>query len=72
MIDIQCVTAEIRRGKKEDERKMIEEETTGRKHNGLGGHNNSSWLSSDFISTSSTKIPKMFPTRFVNVKLQFD
>ena len=34
MIDIQSPTAEIMRGKKE-ERRMIEEETTGQKYNGL-------------------------------------
>jgi len=33
MVDIHSVTAEIRRGKKE--RKKIEEETTGKKYNGL-------------------------------------
>jgi len=33
MVDIQCATAEIRRGKKEDRRKK--EETTGQKYNGL-------------------------------------
>ena len=42
MIDIQSVTAEIRRGKKE-ERKLRNIETTGVKYNGLpitmGGHN---------------------------------
>jgi len=32
MVDIQCVTAEIRRGKKE-ERKKKKEETTGQKYN---------------------------------------
>jgi len=31
MADIQCATAEIRRGKKKEE----EEETTGQKYNGL-------------------------------------
>jgi len=34
MVDIQSATAEIRRGKKEEERN-IEEETTGQKYNGL-------------------------------------
>jgi len=29
VIDSQCATAEIRRGKKEEERRKIEEETTG-------------------------------------------
>jgi len=33
MVDIQSVTAEIRRGKKD--RKKEEEETTGQKYNGL-------------------------------------
>jgi len=32
MADIQCATAEIRRGKKKEEE---EEETTGQKYNGL-------------------------------------
>jgi len=34
MVDIQFATAEIRRGKKKDRRK-IEEESTGQKYNGL-------------------------------------
>jgi len=34
MVDIQSATAEIRRGKKEDRKKKIEE-TTGQKYNGL-------------------------------------
>jgi len=34
MVAIQSATAEIRRGKKEERRK-IEEETTGQKYNGL-------------------------------------
>jgi len=42
MVDIQSVTAEIRRGKKEEERRT-KKETRGRKYNGLpystGGHN---------------------------------
>jgi len=36
MVDIQCATAEIRRGKKEErKKKKEEEEATGRKYNGL-------------------------------------
>jgi len=34
MVDIQSATAEIRRGKKKEERKKIKE-TTGQKYNGL-------------------------------------
>jgi len=35
MADIQSATAEIRRGKKIEGRKIEEEETTGQKYNGL-------------------------------------
>jgi len=35
MADIQSMTAEIRRGKKERKKEEEEEETTGQKYNGL-------------------------------------
>jgi len=35
MADIQSATAEIRRGKKIERKKIEEEETTGQKYNGL-------------------------------------
>jgi len=35
MADIQSATAEIRRGKKKEEDRLIEEETTGPKYNDL-------------------------------------
>jgi len=35
MVDIHSENAEIRRGKKKNEERTIEEETTGQKYNGL-------------------------------------